>query len=420
MIVSIIGWLLFLATLLVPFPLFLWLTRRYKRPNPPLEQEQQIMHADVAKTCLAAATGMLVVLTGLVWWASAHADSQPFGINSMGAAVLFGLAGMLAIFIVAARGVKHARLANLNEGHVRAHKALVATAHAGLLVDLGVAAAMALGGLAWGRPLRVAGKIVKPSLRSGKEWAQGDAPDCSGLNEPTRRALEALWLHDAKKEHASIPAFSRIGWHLTAVAAPPELLRDVCLATIQEIEHAKKCFALAAGFGGSAHTVMPMPEMLDESFRIVGNPYVHLAVESLSDGCMLEGFNADTAQHSAEICRDPASLKLIRQIAREERSHAELSWRILQFCHQQSPQEVADAVLVEMEKLAVAARPTATSSELLPLVLQADQQALRDYGRLPDAQFDALWAARMKDTKERLLLVLDRVDEDERALAGIN
>ena len=131
------------------------------------------------------------------------------------------------------------------------------------------------------------------------------------------------------------------------------------------------------------------------------------------------GFNADTAQHSVEICRDPASLKLIRQIAREERSHAELSWRILQFCHRQSPQEVAEAVLAEMATLAATARPTATSSEHLPLVLQADPQALIDYGRLPDAQFDALWNARMQDTKQRLMLLLERVDEEESALAAV-
>ena len=72
-----------------------------------------------------------------------------------------------------------------------------------------------------------------------------------------------------------------------------------------------------------------------------------------------------------------------------------------------------------MEKLATTARPTATSSEHLPLVLQADPQALLDYGRLPDAQFDALWNARMQETKRRLLLVLDRVDEDETQLAAI-
>lgn len=410
---------MFLTILGAPLPLFFWVARRYPRPHPPLEQGQQLMHASVAKTCLASATGMLIVLACLVWWTFAHSESRPFGIDSVWAAILFGIAGLTSIFLVSARGAKHARLADLNEGYVRAQKALVAAAHGGLLVDLGVAATMALGGLAWGRPLRVAGRIVKPSLRSGNEWAQGDTPDCSGLNGPTRRALEALWLHDAKKEHASVPAFSRIGWQLAALAAPPELLRDVCLATLQEIEHARKCFALAAGFGGNAQTVIPMPEMLDESFQIVGNPYVHLAVESLSDGCMLEGFNADTAQHSALICRDPASLKLIRQIAREERSHAELSWRILQFCHRHSPQDVAAAVLVEMEKLAAAARPTATSSEHLPLVLQADPQALLNYGRLPDAQFDALWTARMKDTKERLLLLLDRVDADECELAGI-
>ena len=49
---------------------------------------------------------------------------------------------------------------------------------------------------------------------------------------PRRAALEALWLHDAQKEHASVPAFSRISWMLAAVGAPA----DVALLAIEDGE----------------------------------------------------------------------------------------------------------------------------------------------------------------------------------------
>ena len=134
-----------------------------------------------------------------------------------------------------------------------------------------------------------------------------------------------------------------------------------------------------------------MPAMLSDTGRIQDNPYVTLATESLADGCLLEGFNADIAEKSAIICRDPASLKMIRQIAREERFHAELSWRIVDFCFQQDPENVAPALQKEVANLAKAARPTAASSQNMGLMCHANQQQLQNYGRLPDSEFDAIW-----------------------------
>ena len=77
-----------------------------------------------------------------------------------------------------------------------------------------------------GRPLRIKGEpVITPvDLGKGSNWAQGQRPDSSNLDEPTRLALEALWLQDARGEHSSIPAFSRISWQLAAIGAPPKLL----------------------------------------------------------------------------------------------------------------------------------------------------------------------------------------------------
>jgi hypothetical protein len=108
-----------------------------------------------------------------------------------------------------------------------------------------------LGG-GWGRPLRIRGRQLHPELREGADWTSGDRPDASDLDAATRKALAALWLHDAQKEHASVPAFSRIAWMLAAVGAPAELMAWSHKAALEEIEHAQKCFALAAGYDGTA------------------------------------------------------------------------------------------------------------------------------------------------------------------------
>src|SRR5262249_34788491 len=151
------------------------------------------------------------------------------------------------------------------------------------------------------------------------------------LDEPTRRALEALWLHDAQKEHASVPAFARISWLLAAVGAPADLAEGAHRAALEEIDHTRRCFALAAGYAGRSHSVEPMPDLLLDGLALRGDPRVVLARESLADGCQLEDFNADVAAACAVVCEEPATGAVLDRIAVEERSHADFSWALLRW-----------------------------------------------------------------------------------------
>src|SRR6185503_5288817 len=47
---------------------------------------------------------------------------------------------------------------------------------------------------AWGRPLRIRGRIVHPEVRAGDEWAAGDVPDVASLSPIARQTLAAWWL----------------------------------------------------------------------------------------------------------------------------------------------------------------------------------------------------------------------------------
>lgn len=258
------------------------------------------------------------------------------------------------------------------------------------------------GGGAWGRPLRVRGRQLHPELKEGADWTEGERPSTRGLDEATCRALEALWLHDAQKEHASVPAFTRISWLLAAVGAPASLLTWSHRAAMEEIEHAQKCFALAAGYGGRSFTVEPMPDLLLGGLNDVKDPLVTLAVESLKDGCLLEDFNADVAAKCASVCEEPVTKKVLEQIAREERSHADFSWALIDWLVNTHGDRVGPALDRAVEELEKVARPTTANAEKQELVNGADQLALRRHGRITDAEWQACWAARVVSTKARL------------------
>jgi hypothetical protein len=263
-----------------------------------------------------------------------------------------------------------------------------------------------LTGGAWGRPLRIRGRQRWPQLREGSDWTRGERPSAAELDPPTRAALEALWLHDAQKEHASVPAFSRIAWMLAAVGAPAELLEGAHRAALEEIEHTRLCFALAAGYAGRSHSVEAMPELL-LGFEPGDDPLVTLAVESLGDGCQLEDFNADVAAACALVCREPVTRGVLEIIAVEERSHAEFSWALLDWLLARDFDRIAPAIEAALAKLHRYPRPTAVAPDKAALVERADGDAMLTHGRLPDARWAELWDVRLRETTERVRARLD-------------
>ena len=273
----------------------------------------------------------------------------------------------------------------------------------GVVLAWGLSALGSAGG-AWGRPLRVRGRILHPNLRAGSDWTQGDRPRVDGLDGPTRAALEALWLHDAQKEHASVPAFARISWMLAAVGAPADLVAWSHRAALEEVDHARRCFALAAGYGGRSHDVEPMPDLLvGRGLGTARDPLVTLAVESLEDGCLLEDFNADVARACELACEDRATRDVLARIAREERSHADFSWALLAWTVKRGGAPVVAALEKRIAGLARVPRPTAVSSKNAALVARADPAAMRVHGRIADAEWAALWERRVVETGRRAL-----------------
>ncbi|WP_394821373.1 ferritin-like domain-containing protein [Pendulispora albinea] len=264
-------------------------------------------------------------------------------------------------------------------------------------------AAVLLGG-GWGRPLRVGRRGVTPRVRPANEWAKGPHPDVTTLSGPTRDALTELWLHDAKKEHASVPAFAQVAWQLAALGAPADLLARANRSALQEIDHAQRCFALAGTYARTefGHTAMPeLAAGMGALPRSRVRALVAVARETLVEGAFIEGYNAALARVGLEDATDPAARETLERIAVDEAAHAELAWDILAFCLDAGGAPVVRALTRAARSFGDLA-PAPYRPEHLGLVALADPAALREHGRVRPDAWAPTYAACRAETLERL------------------
>jgi hypothetical protein len=177
-----------------------------------------------------------------------------------------------------------------------------------------------------GRPLRVAGQQRFTRLVHSADWT---APvELAPVGEDERALLAEIWTDDARAEHASVAAFAKLTLELVALGAPPQLVARASYAAVQEVEHARLCFALASAYRGAPLGPAPLPE------AVVGDVVEldRIARESLLDGCMCEGIAAEAAQLGAQSATDPAVARVLRIQAADEAQHAELAWAIVEWC----------------------------------------------------------------------------------------
>ncbi len=187
----------------------------------------------------------------------------------------------------------------------------------------------------WGRPLRIGRRAITPDVKASSEWAKGPRPRVEGLDDETRSVLADLWLHDARKEHASVPAFGQVAWQLVALGAPSDLVRRAHISCLQEIDHAERCFALASAYAGHDLGVQAMPELSAGGAALPVDrtrALVKVATEALIDGALLEDYNAELAKTALCDVKDAAAREALTRIVVDEAEHARLAWDIIAFC----------------------------------------------------------------------------------------
>jgi hypothetical protein len=207
-----------------------------------------------------------------------------------------------------------------------------------------------------GRAARVAGQVRMAGVAPQSPWAAGWAPEVASLPAALRRRLAAAWLADARMEHASIAAFSRLSLQLMALGAPPRLLAAVHAAALDEVTHAQITFALASACAGTALGPAAFADAAE--MRAVGG-LAELARETLLDGCIGETVAACEAGEAARCASDPVVAAALRRIAADETRHAELAWAILAWCVDAGGPRLAALVQAEVQAVAgeLAAEP---------------------------------------------------------------
>ena len=174
-----------------------------------------------------------------------------------------------------------------------------------------------------GRPFLVAG-----SPRVAELVLAGTAPASACEQSELRRALGAHWTAEALTEHASVAAFARLTLQLLALGAPVALIEASQRAALDELAHARFCFAQASQF--VEYGVTPGALALDGAFA--DESFAEFVRTNLLEGCIGESLAAMRMNERAQLAADPALSAALRAIGEDETRHAELAFRILSWC----------------------------------------------------------------------------------------
>jgi hypothetical protein len=201
---------------------------------------------------------------------------------------------------------------------------------------------------ACGRPFVVVDAARTAPVGSGRAWT--DAAIASAphrLSPPLAREIGLEWLADAQLEHASVAAFASFSLSLLAVGAPAELLAACQRAALDEVEHARACFALASRFMGAP--LGPRPLSLD-GFEIVDDLEA-LVLRTWLDGCVEETISALSAAAQLAEARDEPVRAALTRIAADEARHAELAWSFVAWALAGGAPELRRTLLAARERL---------------------------------------------------------------------
>lgn len=243
--------------------------------------------------------------------------------------------------------------------------------------------------MASGRPHRVDGVVTVAEPTAELECVV-DPDFVSALGRSERKALGRLWLEDARLEHSAVSAFLTLSGELAALGAPASLVRRAIDAARDETVHTRLCLEAARRHTGLAWTLPPFrsPEAPRRSIEA-------LVRESWEDGCLGEGIAAIAAREGAKNCRHDWTRSTLETIARDESRHADLAWRVLEWC-------VALRGAAGEEARSALSRAVDRVRGLVPAPFPSvSTVTLRAYGRIPRTMVTEI-AERGLETSRRL------------------
>jgi hypothetical protein len=211
------------------------------------------------------------------------------------------------------------------------------------------------------RPLLAGASLRRASPVHREDWIA----DCTetapaDVDASTLAALAKAYGLDGCEEHASVAAFARLTLHLLSAGAPPELVEMAHRASLDEIRHARTCFALARRYGGAP--LGPGPLKLEGLFSgahaSLEATLPEIAALCAEEGCVGETLGVLLASGALARARDPFVREVLTRMLDEEASHVELAWRVVSWCITQGGEPVRRAVAQAIRRGVVATRAT--------------------------------------------------------------
>lgn len=187
-------------------------------------------------------------------------------------------------------------------------------------------------------------KNLLPEHAASDAWANAAAS--VDMPADARAVVAAEWRENARKEHASIAAFSQLALDLMAVGAPPHLLLAAQRDAADEVRHAAECYAIARSIDGVALSPAPFPEARAQKFfpKARNEALAQIAIDALMDGVLSEGTAARILARVSSTCTFPEIAVKLRQLAADESRHAKDSWDVIAWCLAEGGDEVASRV----------------------------------------------------------------------------
>lgn len=180
-------------------------------------------------------------------------------------------------------------------------------------------------GACCGRAFTIEGHARVADTTMRNDWCAEWSTAPNDLNEATQKALADAWRTDAQMEHASVASFARFTLELLALGAPADIVAASQSASLDEVEHARLCFAMASRFSGHGLG----PGQLDMTGVSRGTSIAECAGWTVIEGCIGETIAALTARAQLEWAKDEDVRLALLRIAEDEERHAALAWRFV-------------------------------------------------------------------------------------------
>jgi hypothetical protein len=248
-----------------------------------------------------------------------------------------------------------------------------------------------------GRPMTVDGQARRAAATRRGDWAEAITASGEGdreaLSEDLRLALRDAWLDDALLEHASVASFARFTLQLMALGAPSWLVEASQQASLDEVRHARDCFALASRYADA-----PLgPTQLPLHGALVETSLADAVAATIIEGCIGETIASAMAAEQLHHACDPQARATLERIVEDEARHAELAWTFVRWAMETGGATIANVVRETFDAQRAHVEATLAKGAPPSTIATDDEARWHHHGRLLPRESSAVTRAALDE-----------------------